>query len=167
LEYLGSEVPPVDGVIGLDVLRLKTLTIDLARKRILFGQGRALRFSVPLQTNESYVSVEVRTHDRTLRLLLDTGVRSILLYRDRVSDRVPKLQVARTIPANSLGGPASLDLVTLAPVQLGQQHLDRRAVVSGKAPVGFLAGIDGCLSLNSLGARVCSINWEEGTLSWE
>jgi len=78
-----------------------------------------------------------------------------------------KLQVTRTIAANSLAGAASLDLVTLPRVQLGQHDLDRRAVMSEKSPAGFLVGIDGYLSLKSLRARRCSISWEEGTLSWE
>jgi hypothetical protein len=167
LEYLGPEATTVDAVIGLDVLRLKSLTIDFARKRILFGQASALRFSVPLEINSPYISVEARSNGRPLRLLLDTGVRSILLYRDRVSDRMSKVQVTRTIAASSLGGTASLDLVTLPRVQLGQHDLDRRAVMSDKSPTGFLPGIDGYLSLNSLGARICGISWEEGMLSWE
>ena len=166
-EYLGSDAPQVDAVIGLDVLRLRSFTIDFARKRILLGQARVLRFGVPLETNSSYISVEVRSNNEPLRLLLDTGVPSILLYRDRVSDRMPKVQVARTIAARSWGGVASLDLVTLPRVQLGQHDLDRRAVMSDKSPTDFLPGIDGYLSLMSLGARICGISWEEGTLSWE
>jgi len=167
LEYLGSGTSQVDAVIGLDVLRLRSFTIDFARKRILLGQARLLRFSVPLETNSSYISVEVRSNNESLRLLLDTGVRSILLYRDRVGHRMPKLQVTRTIAASSLAGTASLDLVSLPRVQLGERDLDRRAVISDRSPTGFLPGIDGYLSLISLGARVCGINWEEGTLSWE
>jgi len=167
LEYLGADAASVDGVIGLDVLRLRSLTIDFTRKRILLGQARVLRSSVPLEIGPSYTSVEVRTQDLPLRLLLDTGVRSILLYRDRVGGRMSKLQVTRTIAASSLAGAVSLDLVTLPRLQLGQHDLDRRAVMLEKSPAGFLIGIDGYLSLNSLRARRCSISWEDRTLSWE
>jgi len=167
LEYFGPGATTVDGVIGLDVLRLESLTIDFARKRILLGQARPLHFSVPLEINPSYISVEVRSNDRPLRLLVDTGVRFILLYRDRVGDRIPKMEVVRTIAVNSLGGPASMNLVQLPPVRLGQRDVDRRAVISDRSPRDFLPDIDGYLSLHSLYARVCSISWEEGTLSWE
>jgi len=90
-----------------------------------------------------------------------------LLYHDRIGDRMPAVRSAGTIEAKSIGGESSLDLVTLPPVQLGKHDLDRRAVMAERSPEAFWTGIDGYLGLNALGARVCSISWEEGTLSWE
>ena len=167
LNYLGSGAASVDAVIGLDVLRLKSFTIDFGRKRILLGQATALRSSAPLEMTTSYISVEVRSYARPLRLIVDSGVRSILLYHDRIADRMPAMRSAGTIEAKSFGGESSLDLVTLPPVQLGRHDLDRRAVMSGRAPEALWTGIDGYLGLNALDARLCSISWEEGTLSWE
>ena len=45
LEYLRETAPVVDGLIGLDVLRGQSFSIDFGRRRIIFGSSRTLRSS--------------------------------------------------------------------------------------------------------------------------
>ena len=37
LDYLRETSPALDGMIGLDVLRLRSFTIDFARRKIILG----------------------------------------------------------------------------------------------------------------------------------
>jgi hypothetical protein len=167
LAYLRETAPGVDGVIGLDVLRLRSFSIDFGRRKITFGVPRVLRSSVPMETNQSYLAVEVRMLERPVRLLLDTGVRSILLYRDRMGDRLPNVKIEQQIHGASLSGGALLEVVTLPRVQLNGTEVDRRAVLLRNSPAGFLPGVDGYLSLAALGAWRLSFDFERNLLSWE
>ena len=105
--------------------------------------------------------------DRPVRLLVDTGVRSILLYRDRMAERLPNVKVEQRIPGASLSGGTSLEVVTLPRLQLNGNELERRAVLLRTSPAGFLPGLDGYLSIAALGAWRVSFDFERSRLSWE
>jgi len=167
LEYLGKTAPLVDGLIGLDVLRGQSFSIDFGRRRIIFGSSRTLRSSARMEVDEAYLAVEVQMLNRPVCLLLDTGVSAILLYRDRMGDRLPKLRVERQIQGASLGGGSSLDVVTLPGVQLNGTDLQRRAVLLRNSPPGLLPRVDGYMSLSALGARRVSFDCESKIFSWE
>ena len=139
----------------------------LAEGKSLSDPPRTLRSSATMEVNEAYLAVEVQILNRPVRLLLDTGVSAILLYRDRLGDRLPELRVERQIRGASLGGAASLDVVTLPGVQLNGTDLERRAVLLRNSPPGLLPRIDGYLSLTALGARRFSFDFERHTFSWE
>jgi hypothetical protein len=167
LRYLRKTAPCVDGLIGLDVLRLRSFSIDIGRRRITFGSSRTLRSSARMELGEAYLAVEVQMSNRPVRLLLDTGVRAILLYRDRLGDRLPELKVEQRIQAESFGGAAPLEVVTLPRVQLSGTDLERHAVLLRNSPAGFLPQVDGYLSLTALGARRFSFDFERNIFSWE
>ena len=67
LEYLRESAPGVDGLIGLDVLRGRSFSIDFSRRRIIFGPSPTLRSSARMEVNEAYVAVEVQMLDRPVR----------------------------------------------------------------------------------------------------
>jgi predicted aspartyl protease len=123
LEYLKGSAPRVEGLIGLDVLRLRSFSIDFGRRKIKFGALRLLRSPAPMELDRSYLTVEVRMLDRPVRLLVDTGVRSILLYRDRMAERLPNVKVEQRILGASLSGGTSLEVVTLPRLQLNGNEL--------------------------------------------
>jgi hypothetical protein len=167
LAYLRETSPGLDGMIGLDVLRLRSFSIDFARRKITFGTPQTLRSSAAMEINESYLAVEVRMVNRPVLLLVDSGVPTILLYRDRMGERLPNVKIERQIRGASLSGGASLDVVTLPPVQLNKTELVQRAVLLRNSPVGFLQRVDGYLSLTSLRAGRISFDFERYLLSWE
>ena len=111
--------------------------------------------------------VEVRMLERPMRLVVDTGVRTILLYRDRMGERLPNVKIEQQIRGASLSGGASLEVVTLPRVLLNGTELERRAVLLRNSPAGFLPEIDGYLSLTALRARRFNFDFERNLLSWE
>jgi hypothetical protein len=167
LEYLRATVPGVDGILGLDVLRLQSFSIDFARRKITFGSFRTFRSSTRMEPNVAYLAVDVLMSNRPVRLVLDTGVSAILLYRDRLGNRLPELRVEQQIRGTSLGGATSLDVVTLPWMQLNSTYLNRRAVLLRSSPMGFLPGVDGYLSMNALGARHIGFDVGSNIFSWE
>ena len=167
LGYLRETAGGLDGVIGLDVLRLRSFGIDFGRRKITFGVPRVLRSSVAMEMGQLYLAVEVRMLDRPVRLFVDTGVRTILLYRDRMAERLPHVKIEQQIRGASLSGGTSMEVVTLPPVQLNGTELQRRAVLLQNSPAGVLPGVDGYLSLAALGAWRVSFDFERSLLSWE
>ena len=167
LGYLRETAGGLDGVIGLDVLRLRSFGIDFGRRKITFGTPRVLRSNVAMEMDQSYLAVEVRMLERPVRLFVDSGVRTILLYRDRMGERLPNVKIEQQIRGASLSGGISLEVVTLPQVQLNGTKLQRRAVLLRNSPAGFLPGVDGYLSLAALGAWRVSFDFERSLLSWE
>ena len=90
---------------------------------------------------------------------------AILLYRDRLGDRMPELRVERLIRGAGLGGAASLEVVTLPCVQLDGTDLERPAVLLRNSLTGFLPRVNGDLSLTALRARHFSFDFESSTFS--
>jgi Aspartyl protease len=157
----------IDGIIGLDVLRLQSFSIDFDRRRITFGSSRTLRSSAKMEMNKAYLAVDVQMLDQPVRLLLDSAVSTILLYRDRMGNRLPELKVEGQIRGTSLGGATSLDVVLLPWIELKGTHLNRDAVLLRNSPAGFLPGLVGYLSLNALGAQRITFDFEKNMFSWE
>jgi len=154
-------------VIGLDVLRLRSFNVDFVQRKIVFGAALVLGSTAALESAEVYLAVEAQMLNRPVRLVLDTGVPTILLYRDRMGDRLPNLRVERVIRGASASGAAPLEVVTLPPMQLNGRQLDRRAVLLKNSPEGVLPRVDGYLSLAALGARRLSLDFEKNVMSWE
>jgi hypothetical protein len=167
LEYLLDAAPGIDGIIGLDVLRGRSFSIDLGKRKVAFGPSRGLRSSARMEVDTACLAVEVRILNQPVHLVVDTGVRATVLYRDRLGDRLPELKVEERIPAASLGGGAPLDVVTLPVMQLNGFDLRRRVVLLGSSPKGFLPAVDGYLSLTAFGARRFSFDFERNRFSWE
>jgi hypothetical protein len=167
LDYLHSAGVQVDAVIGLDVLRLRSFNVDFAQRKIVFGAALVLGSTATLESAETYLALEAQMLNRPVRLVLDTGVPTILLYRDRMGDRLPNLRVERVIRGASAGGAAPLEVVTLPPMRLNGKELDRRAVLLTNSPEGVLPRVDGYLSLAALGARRVSLDFEKNVMSWE
>ena len=120
-----------------------------------------------MELNKAYLAVDVQLLDRPVRLLLDSGVSTILLYRDRLGNRLPELRVERRIQGASLGGATSLEVVMLPPIKLNGTSLNRHAVLLRNSPAGFLPGLAGYLSLNALGAQRTTFDFEKNIFSWE
>jgi hypothetical protein len=167
LNYLRKIVPGVDGVIGLDVLRSTSFSIDFGRRRIAFGSSPTLRNSATMEHHGVYLAVDVLMLNRPVHLLLDTGVRTILLYGDRMGNRLPQMRVEEQILGTSLSGAASLQVIDLPRMQLNGTDLNRRAVLLRDSPAGFLPQLDGYLALKALGAHTFSFNFDKGLFSWE
>src|SRR5580765_8365745 len=120
-----------------------------------------------MSLEQSYLTVEVRMLDRPMRLLVDTGVRTILLYRDRLGERLQGVEIEQQITGASLSGVALFEVGTLPRVLLNGTDLERRAVLLRKSPAGLLPGVGGYLSLRSLRARRFCFDFEKNLLSWD
>jgi len=154
----------VDGIIGLDLLsRGKKLSIDYERQVVSFeatggqegGPAPSRSFVVPIAVQGARMSV-----------LVDTGLRYFMLYKDRLRKGLPKvrtegesrpvaigrLQATRVnLPGVRIVGPETMATVFLID---GPESLDR-------------SGIDGYLGAMSLHARRIEWDFVGHILRWQ
>ena len=102
LRYFQSFATSIDAVIGLDVLRLNSFSIDYDARKIFFGPMNTAS-GIPMISDPVCLSVQLVVGDGRLRVVVDTGAPALVLYEDRILDRTGPLRVASEIDGSSMG----------------------------------------------------------------
>ena len=168
LGYLRSAGVNVDGVIGLDQLRMQSFLVDYARKRVVFGPTATggMR-SVPMRADARSLSVEVQLDARPVWMVADTGARGIVLYEDTVKDLLANYHVEAQTDGVSLGGPLENRIAIVPRLRLGGQDLAREVVLINAPGANRPSGVAGYLGLTSLDAKRVAFSFETNQLLWK
>lgn len=156
----------IDGLIGLELMRRTSLTIDYSERKIRFGPVRHSATALPFYGKLPIIPILLKVGNQRLRLLLDTGSGDIILYQSRVaaSTRMkPSGEKSRIV---FLGGKATLKQVRLQDVSMGN--------TSWKELPGYLLDVrvgksdpDGILGVVSLGITRLNLDFQANKVSWE
>jgi len=166
LGYFQSFATKVDAVIGLDLLRLSSFSIDYDARKVFFGPIDTTG-GVPMNSGPICLSVQLLVGDSKLQLVVDTGARALVLYEDKILDRLPQVRVEGELDGVSMGGFVSAKRAILPRARLGTTDLNA-TVFLVKAPSGnVLSGIDGYLGIAALKAHRIDFNFEAKTLGWK
>ena len=112
----------VDGVVGLDVLRKSSFTINYKTKEMLFGPVERLTFSAPFETDTPLVTIRTRFQDRQLRLMIDTGTPDLMLFQSRMPDST-SWQTLGTEKSANVSGTFRSRKVRISEVYLGKETI--------------------------------------------
>jgi len=140
----------VDGVVGLDLLtRSEHLSIDYNRRILSFqlANGRADE-RVPVRGFEIPIVVQ----GAALQLLVDTGFKGILLYRDRVRKQLPKMRTEGE-PKEVVESGVRATEVSLPGMRFGGSDQVRVVFLIDGPGQTDLPGVDGILGAASLHAK--------------
>ena len=151
----------VDGIIGLDVLsRAEKIGIDYERRTVSIEleEGCASR---PSAVKAFLVTMTVQ--GVPMRLMVDTGLQYILLYKDRLSSAIPHLRTEGE-PRNAMFGRLQATRVNLPGVQVLHPEAATAVFLIEKSKKSDLGGIDGFLGPASLHARRVELDFAAMTL---
>jgi predicted aspartyl protease len=157
-----------DAIVGMDILRRRSFTIDYKSKQISFGAEETLRYSAQLEDQAApYLAVEARINGRLVPLMVDTGFDGIVLFSDHLpkEERRPLVETERS--ASGAAGQVSLRQAIVAELKIGDSraHKIRPLVVeTGGRAMGAFDGILGARALQMSSIR---FDYECKTLSWE
>jgi hypothetical protein len=164
----------VDGMIGLDVLSRCDFTIDYDSGIISFGAASSIpngkggrpEFTAPFEFGPGYAVVRLDVAGRPVRLMVDTGTRSLVLFAPRIRGRLPPLPRLHKDSISKLGGDAVVTEVGVTGAFLGATPLQfqRASLMEGEAPASV--DLDGLLGVRSLGARRFGFDFEHRTIKW-
>jgi predicted aspartyl protease len=156
----------VDAIIGLDVLRRSSFTINYRSKDILFGPVEGLPFSAPFDTDEPVVTIRTRVQNHLLRLVVDTGSPDVMLFESRMSDSAG-LQTLGTQETVNASGILRLRKVWIPEVYLGQERIGGQAafIVNDHKDAGD--DFDGVLGMKAPQQSKIAFDFERRCFSWE
>jgi len=153
----------VDGIIGLDVLsKTKKIFINYERQEISFELGEASNGSMPPRC----FIVQLAVQGLPVRLALDTGFQGILLYRDHLRKGLRELRTEGA-EVNMTMGRLQATRVKLPGVRIfGSESVQTVFLIEGPSSKE-MSGLDGCLGLASLHARLIEFDFAAKELRWQ
>jgi predicted aspartyl protease len=163
LSYLGGS--NVDAIIGLDVLRRTSFSIDYDRRLLTFGTIAASGPYVDLVVIPPFLTVQVSCGGYRFRLLVDTGSRHIVLFEQRVSNRASYVRVPGDRPLYHMAGTSHLQRVLLSRLEIGSLAIPRiEGLVSNADVHHYPPDIDGILGVRAIVSRRVDFDFERTRL---
>ena len=167
LSYMQKAVGyKVDAIIGLDVLRRSSFTIDYKSKEILFGPVEGLTFSAPFEAEVPVVTIRTRLQNQQLRLVVDTGCPDVMLFESRMSESTGwrTLGTQETVNAS---GTLRLRKVWIPEVYLGQQRIGGQTALIVNDHKDDGDNFDGVLGMKGAQQSKIAFDFERRRFSWE
>ena len=163
-----SDLQLVDAIVGLNVLKRSSFSIDYESKTIRFGPVDHSASTVPF-SSDHYLLVRVSVGTRTLNLAVDSGAKDLILYEQRVKKLESATPTGERKSFQHFGASNRLKGVTLSRVQLGDVCWSEVAgfLLRGEQWDAYPQGVDGVIGLATLKLSRLHFDFQNKLLSWE
>jgi predicted aspartyl protease len=164
---LAADLPlkEVDIVIGLDILRGTSLTIDYERSKVVFGGAGINKTPVALESEEALLVVPVTINGQIVRLAVDSGAHLTAIYRKSVASWAQQRFLGeKSVRVAHSGGFVPARQITVPSLQIGGTEIGRPTLVILETE-NARSKIDGFLAPASLGLNRVHFDFQQGTLS--
>jgi hypothetical protein len=156
----------VHAIVGMDVLRKSSFTINYKTKEMLFGAPERLTHSVTFETDTPVITVRMGLGERRLRMVVDSGGPDLTLFRSRLSETTG-FKMLGTEKVVDAGGTFQRTRVRIPDMYIGKQTLGSQTafVVDDRKDEGD--DFDGVLGIRGLQFWKVAFDFENRRLSWE
>lgn len=153
----------IDAVIGLDVMAQMPFEIDYASDQIHFGSVSALRNSLPLQMRAGLPMVTAEVNHVSVRLLLDTGGSSLILFGKTPMSVSP---VSAVEHSSNMIGEFERKQVVLSSLRLGETEFRQQPAFLVQSRGDGTLDFDGLMSPALLGITRLVIDLGRGVVEF-
>ena len=155
----------VHAIVGMDVLRKRSFTINYKVKEILFGVPENLAHSIPFETDTPVITVRMGFQDRRLRMVVDSGGPDLTLFRSRVS--MPAgLQALGSETVADTRGTFQRTKVRIPELHMGKETVGAQTVFLVDDQKDEGDDFDGVLGVRGLQFWKVAFDFENRRFSW-
>lgn len=157
----------LDGLIGLDLLRRATLTLDFEQEEAVFGGGREFASSARFYAGLSFIPVTMTVGGKALRLALDTAACGLVIYEEAVKGQFEVHRTNRVESRSQVGGRVKMEEIALTDVALADTLWEKLPAYLIDGRQSGTENVMGNLGVASLGLKAIQFDFETGRLGWE
>ena len=154
----------VDGIIGLDVLGATSFTIDYQKNRILFHASHE-RHSASFAAGPQFITLNLKTGTRELRMLLDTGTPHLILFSDSLRNLDYDWSAANGTGQN-ISGRVAYATIILPGAKLGGEDVGPQRVSVVASQKSAETNYDGLIGVAFLHPKQLSFDFDRQLLGW-
>jgi predicted aspartyl protease len=163
---LAGDLPwgDIDIVVGVDILRQSSLTIDYEKSKLVFGGASLSEATVALENEQGLPVVPVTIKGLTVRLVVDSGAHLTSVYRESVDSWGKNAIHEKWVRVAHGGGLVPARKMAVPSVEFAGLRISQPRVVILEAENSKF-NIDGFLGTASLGLKRIHLDFERRVLS--